>query len=435
MDLSVPRVRFTWDKRVKAHPTDPVNQEDRGVQAFGLPFLGQLGSRLPVRILQVVPHYIPAARFGGPQIVAHSLGRQLVRNGHRVTVVTTNLKDETANLDVPVDAPVDIDGVQVFYEPVRLWRHWGFSPMLARRVRGLAEDSDALLVHAHYQFANWIGARTARKLGKPYILFAHGSLHHSNLLHRKRWLKWRYLQAFEDRNLRQAKFVAFNSPDEQSQSYYATFGKVVPSGIETSDFEHLPPAGQFQRAHGLMDRHVFLSLGRLDIAHKGIDILLPAFARLAEERQEVHLVLAGPDERGDEARIRSLIADLGISDRVTLPGLLTGEDKLAALNDAAAFVQPSRFEGMSIALLEALYMRLPALVSDQASLAEQVDNIGAGVMIHPNVQSVYEGLKRLPSKRQVGDVGRQLVARNFTWEASAKLIEDTFAEKHSREAI
>lgn len=387
-----------------------------------------------MRILQVVPHYVPAVRFGGPQVVAHSLGRQLVRKGHEVTVVTTNLKDETADLDVPVDTPVDVEGVQVFYEPVRMWRYSGFSPMLARRVRSETERSDAVLVHLHYQFSSWIGARTARKLGRPYIVFAHGSLRRGNLSQRKGWLKRGYLQAFEDRNLRQAKFVAFSSPDEQNDSYYATFGKVVASGIETSEFDDLPPAGQFLRAYGLEDKQVLLSLGRLYFAHKGLDILLPAFARLAEERPNVHLVLAGPDERGDEARIRSLVAGLGIGDRVTIPGLLTGKDKLAALNDAAAFVQPSRTEGLSIALLEALYMRLPALVSDQASLATQVDDIGAGVMIHPDEQSVYEGLKRLPSKRQVGDVGRKLVVRYFTGETSAQLIEDTFTETYSGEA-
>jgi glycosyltransferase involved in cell wall biosynthesis len=381
-----------------------------------------------VRFLQVVPHYVPAVRFGGPQIVAHFLGRQLVRRGHEVTVVTTNLMDESANLNVPIDVPVDVEGIQVFYEPVRLWRYSGFSPMLARRVRREAERSDAMMVHFHYQFSSWIGGRTARKLDKPYVVFSHGSLLHANLSHRKGWLKWRYLKTIEDRNLRQARFVAFNSPDELSQSYYAEFGKVVASGIETSQYDHLPPAGQFRRAYGLEEKHILLFIGRLDIAHKGIDILLSAFARLATERPEIHLVLAGPDERGDKARIDTLVEDLRIRDRVTVTGLLTGEHKLAALNDAAAFVQPSRMEGLSIALLEALYMRLPALVSDQASLAKQVDAIGAGVIVHPDAQAVYEGLKRLPSKEQIGDVGRRLVIRDFSGETSAQLLEESLQQ-------
>ena len=85
-----------------------------------------------MRILQVISHYLPAHRFGGPLRVAHFLGQALVRQGHRVTVCCTDLADEQSDLDVRTDVPATIDGVRVFYSPIRVSRYWGYSPQLGR---------------------------------------------------------------------------------------------------------------------------------------------------------------------------------------------------------------------------------------------------------------------------------------------------------------
>ena len=90
--------------------------------------------RKKMRILMVSPHYVPAYHYGGALHVAHSLGKSLVSQGHEVRVCTTNLRNPTEDLAVPVDAPVMVDGVQVCYEPTVLSRYWGFSPRLARRL-------------------------------------------------------------------------------------------------------------------------------------------------------------------------------------------------------------------------------------------------------------------------------------------------------------
>src|SRR5687767_11328021 len=87
--------------------------------------------RQPLRILQVVPAYFPAVRYGGPIRSVHGLCRALVRRGHEVHVYTTNV-DGPANLDVPIERPVDIDGVQVHYFGVPALRRLFWAPALAR---------------------------------------------------------------------------------------------------------------------------------------------------------------------------------------------------------------------------------------------------------------------------------------------------------------
>ena len=69
-----------------------------------------------MRILHVVPTYIPAYRYGGPIYSVHGLCKVLAAHGHDIHVFTTNV-DGPNDSDVPLGTPVDMDGVKVWYFP------------------------------------------------------------------------------------------------------------------------------------------------------------------------------------------------------------------------------------------------------------------------------------------------------------------------------
>jgi glycosyltransferase involved in cell wall biosynthesis len=376
-----------------------------------------------MHILQIIPHYVPAHRFGGPQRVAHSLGKALVRAGNQVVVCTTNLASRTEDLATKLDRPVEVDGVTVYYEPTQWSRYWGFSPALWRRVKHEMQAADVAVVHAHYQFANWAGARLAREARVPYVVFTHGSLHRNGIAHQKSLLKKLYLRLLEERNFHHALFLAFNAAEEKTSSLYQHLGRVVPSGIDPLDFSPMPPLGAF-RAHypELRAKTLFLFLGRLDIQHKGLDLLLPAFANLHKEQPDAHLVIAGPEEDGSLAQLRQMLAQQQLHSAVTFTGLLTSGQKLAALQDADVFVLPSRFEGLSIALLEALYMDLPLLITNQVGLCQEIQQIGAGLVVEPQLEDIARGLRALAdphTRAMLRGRGRNLIPQRYTWDAIA----------------
>ena len=377
-----------------------------------------------MRILTICPHYVPAYHFGGPLNVAHSLSAALVEAGHEVTVCTTNLKTHREVLDVPVDTPLMVDGVEVFYEPVAWFRYWGFSPRLWRRMVREVKRADVVLVHAHYQFANWAGARLARSAGKPYVIFAHGSLHFQGISHQKARLKQLYLAVMERLNFQQALFIAFNAPEEREGSRFGELGKVIPSGIDPAKFAAMPRPGYFRELFPqLQDKLFILFLGRLDIRQKGLDLLIPAFARLKRVYPGVHLVLAGPDEDAGGKLIGQLARRHGVEEAVTLTGLISGREKLAALQDADLLVLPSRFEGLSIALLEALYAGLPVVVTDRVGLWREVEKNRCGLVASFDEDSLAAALNHIaaaPDRREMGQRGRQLVASGYTWDRIAR---------------
>src|SRR5271168_5321736 len=107
------------------------------------------GPKPKLRLLQVIPSYYPAVRYGGPIRSVHALGAALVRRGHQVSVYTTNI-DGDGDLDVPLGTPVDMDGVLVHYFPVGAIRRLCWSPALARQLRRTVADYD--LVHLHSVF-------------------------------------------------------------------------------------------------------------------------------------------------------------------------------------------------------------------------------------------------------------------------------------------
>jgi len=377
-----------------------------------------------MRILTICPHYVPAYHFGGPLNVAHSLSKALVKAGHQVTVCTTNLKNHQENLDVPVDTPVSVDGVEVYYEPVFLFRYWGFSPGLWTRMAREVNRADVILVHAHYQFANWGGAKLARRSGKPYVIFAHGSLHFQGISHKSARLKQLYLTLMERINFQNALFIVFNAPEEKDASMFGELGKVIPSGIDPASFATMPLPGYFRELYPqLQDKPFILFLGRLDIQQKGLDLLIPAFGQLRRVCPGVHLVLAGPDEDEGGRLIRHLALQHEVEDAVTLTGLISGQAKLAALQDADLFVLPSRFEGLSIALLEALYSGLPVVVTDRVGLWREVEKNRCGLVVPYDEDSLAGALKRMamaPDRREMGQRGRQLVAAGYTWDKIAR---------------
>jgi glycosyltransferase involved in cell wall biosynthesis len=356
--------------------------------------------------------------------VAHGLACALIKAGHEVTVCTTNMADETHDLRIPSGEPIEISGVRVYYEKVRFLRYWGFSPELYCRIQAKVQMADFVLIHAHYQFGNWAGAYLARKYNKPYAVFAHSSLHHVAVTHRNQWLKRLYLTILERQNLRGAKFIAFNAEEEKEQSLFSERGKIVSNGLDAKDFASLPPSGLFRLQYPeLSTKTLFLFLGRLDIQQKGLDILIRAFSEASTKQPNLHLILAGPDEEEGANQLHRMVRDYGVSHRVTFTGMLSGDLKKAALQDADVFVLPSRFEGLSIALLEALYIGLPVLVTNRVGLHRTIQDLQAGVVAQPDVQSVSQALVILSNKRQLASMrGRaiQLIREKYTWDVIAK---------------
>jgi len=203
--------------------------------------------------------------------------------------------------------------------------------------------------------------------------------------------------------------------------------EIIPNGIFEDEVAGLPESGAFFKlCPGLKARPYILFLGRLHYK-KGLDYLADAFAIVAAKLPDVQLVVAGPDD-GERVNFERRIAQANLSNRVHVVGPLYGADKLAALADAACFCLPSRQEGFSVAITEALACGVPVVISDACHFPE-VATEKAGFVTQLDPKEIGEALiKVLPDPRaarlSMGARGKKMVLDRYTW---PKVAEQTIS--------
>jgi len=382
-----------------------------------------------MKIVQVIPQYIPAYRFGGPLRVAHSIGKTLVEKGHEVSVITSNMASEDSTLDVPIDKLVSIDGVNVFYIKVKYLRRWAFCPSMKNRLNKELMNADFVFSHFHYQYPSILAGRLAREKNIPLIVFSHGSLNKYGIKQRKYFLKKIYIKIFESKNILYSNFIAFNCEEEKNISLFKEKGKVVYNGISVDQFKDLPAKGHYRSMiTDTKEKLIFLFLGRLNYTQKGINKLLPAFKNLTKINSLVHLILVGPDEFQGASVIKAEINNLGLNEFITMTGELNDREKLGALVDADIFVLPSPSEGMSIALLEALYMNIPIVTTSGVGLNKVIEDRNAGYIVKSDVKALASGLIHicddLVRNNMIGN-GKEIILENHIWD---RIVDALIAE-------
>ncbi|MBO6784675.1 MAG: glycosyltransferase, partial [Alphaproteobacteria bacterium] len=379
-----------------------------------------------MRILHVIATI--AARDGGPSKACFEMARAVARRGHEVAIYTTNM-DGPGVLDVPVGDPVERDGVTLRHFPVTAPRFWGTSPAMARALEADIASFDVVHLHSLYMFHDRVVGRVCKATGTPYIMRPHGTLD-PYLYKRRRFRKLLMELWFQNAVTRGAAKIHFTTEEEMQLAAPYVFGRpgvVIPNGLDFSEYADLPPRGTFRAQHPQIgDRPVVLFFGRLNFK-KGLDILTRAFADMAEDAPDAHLVIAGPDG-GMRAKTEAWIDEYGLRDRTTFTGMVTGPDKLDLLTDADLFVLPSYSENFGISVIEASACGLPVAISDKVNLWHEIDTADAGWVTPaepgPFREAMLAALSDLDAAREKGQRGRALVADTFDWSRIGEALEE-----------
>ncbi len=383
-----------------------------------------------MRILHVVPFISP--KFGGPSVALTGLARCLTSHGIDTTLLTTNA-DPDGRLDVPLNRPVFRDGAAYeFHHVLSIGGRYGFAPTIVKTLRRTVATYDLVHIHWLYGFVSIAGARAAIAANVPFVVQPNGSL--DPHLRRKNWqVKQIYLATVGRPLLTRAAAVVFTCEQERMLASYGARRPewVIPVGLDGASFAHLPSRGAFRSAFPAIDGPFLLFVGRLS-RQKGLDLLIGAFARLARERPDLWLVLAGPDPDGYGAHVRALSEELGVADRVVFAGLLSHELKLAALIDAELFVLPSYAENFGAVITEALACGLPVVISDQVNIHRELAAAGAATVVQCSVESVAAGIAAALSDTtahgRIATLGPALVRTQYTWEAIIPTLVARYAE-------
>ena len=384
-----------------------------------------------MKILHVVPSYLPAYRYGGPILSVHSMNKWLVRAGVEVTVYTTNV-DGRGTLNVPLVREVLMDGVKVWYFPVSFPRAWTYSRELHRALNKNVGNFDVVHITSVFLAASTLGARAAMRRKKPYIISPRGSLMKEPLARKSAWKKKIYLSLIERKNLAGAAAIHFTSDAEREEYVSAGFplkqAVVIPNGL---DAEAWPAAvrGEFRSRWNIApDRRIVLAMGRVGWK-KGFDTLIPAFARVVQKEPRALLVISGADDEGYKKNVQLLISNYQLQKNILFTGAFEGVDA-PALADADVFTLPSYSENFGMAVVQAMYAGVPVVITKGVALSREVQRTGAGLVVEKNEAAVAQAILTVLGNRQAAqEMGMK--GKEFAQTLLAPKVARAFTEAYS----
>jgi len=376
-----------------------------------------------MKLVHVLPTLNPAS--GGPTEYVRQVVPAVMAAGHHVEALTLDRPQAPWLSGLPF--PVHAMGPS--------WGKYGYTPRLVPWLRENAGRYDVVIIHGMWQY-HCFGAWRALRHRVPYVVFTHGMLapwfkRTYRLKHLKKWLYWPWA---DYRVLRDARAVLFTSEEERRaarQSFWMyrcndrviSYGTAAPAGDvaeqEHSFYAHFPE---------LRGKRLVLFMSRLHHI-KGCDLLIEAFARVLRGCPDWHLVMAGPDQLGWQNDLRAQADSLGIGDRVTWAGMLTGDIKWGAYRAAAVFALPSHHENFGIVVAEALACGLPVLISNGVNIWREVQDDGAGLVANDDLEGVCSLLQSWldmssEQKERMRQQARRCFAERFEiGRAAAALIE------------
>lgn len=372
-----------------------------------------------------------------------------MRRGHKVIVFTSN-SNLDQDLDVPINRPVDVDGVEVWYfkrqEPLQqlfpgvayLSKSMGFlySPMMAKALDEIVPTVDLVHTHLPFNYPTYAAAHAALRHHKPLFYHQRGVFDPERLKFRS-LKKSVYLRFIEVPILKRATTLI--ALTESEVEHYRRLGvrtpcHVIPNGINT-ETEAVRLDKTMLETLGIRPEHtVILFLGRIHPV-KGADLLLQAFFRVQHNCPNAVLVMAGPDEFGLEKSFKQRTEAAGLMHRVIFPGMVHGTLKAQLLARAELFCLPSSGEGFSMAILEALASSTAVLISPGCHFPE-VESAGAGRVVGTNLNDLSIALRDMLSDplalENMAVAGKRLVSTRFTWNRITDELLNAYAEGTER---
>ncbi len=365
------------------------------------------------RGLMIIHNFRPGI-VGGAELQAERLAIQLVKMGHDMQVLTRRTGPEA----LPEET---IQGVRVHRVDFRLPYWITFDN--AQTFRYLLRNHHSFdILHAHMAFGHAVVAVVfARCFAKKCILKIACAGEYGDLHNFSRFAGF-------DRALRilhQADAIVAVSSEVKEELIGFGFPTDriirIPNGVDTTFFQRRvpPPAGGKTR---------FILIGRRH-PQKGVDILLHA-ARLLHEKgygDRYEVSLYGADY--PEYDYRAIAHEMGVADAIHF--FPFEKDILALYNSVHCFLLPSRGEGLSNALLEAMAMELPVIATPVSGTPDVVEDGKDGILIPPDsperlAESMIGIIENPERRRDLGRNARRKIEEHFSLESVARQYSELY---------
>jgi glycosyltransferase involved in cell wall biosynthesis len=357
--------------------------------------------------------------LGGAERTLLEIVRRLGRDRFRCSILTFRIDPQLEALS-SLHCPLHV---------LPLNRTWDLNAAkMALRLRHLIRHENVSIVHTFFETSDLWAAPIAKFSGCPVLVSSRRDM--GILRAGKHRLAYPLISRLFDRILavsEEVRSYCLNHdllPAERVETLY--------NGVDLDDLSRKARDGDARQQLGLGSGVPVIST----VAHirpvKGIDVLVRAAARVCREFPEATFVIVGavlvPETY---AELQTLVESLGLKNNVRFMGILSNPYPILRASDV--FCLPSRNEGFSNALIEAMGCGLPCVATRVGGNAEALDEGTSGYLVaSEDVETLADRILRLlrdPQQRlQMGKAARQRVEARFSMRAMMARLMDIYDE-------
>ncbi len=295
----------------------------------------------------------------GVHVSTLTLARELAKQGHRIFFYGTSKTHEFY-----VDEHQITHRYYVRDLPIRKKIKLSV-PKELRKV--MLEDIDHIDIYCFqsvFLIGNFLLGRVVQKARKPYVVVPRGG-YNANIFERGRFKKFLFFHLMEKRYLYPAAGVICVSDSEESE--VRKLGYKGPITTTYNPVITVPDTNGMPAIHP--DNKKIIYLGRFDIQHKGLDILLAVSKEIQklDNTIQVELYGNGPEkEKLLESIEKDHIRNVSVKEPVY------GKEKIDVVRNAAAYIHTARWEGFGRSIAEAMMLGTPCIVSPGCAMATDI---------------------------------------------------------------
>jgi glycosyltransferase involved in cell wall biosynthesis len=343
---------------------------------------------------------------GGAEVVVFRLSEELRRRGHTVIPV------------LPRDGCGWLSGLfrSVGSSPESFWLRRSIDPTAVGRLMQLFRRHDIDVVHSHEFTMAVYGATAAKLLGIPHVLTMHGSSTVTKTLRRRIALRWAINRSAGSIAVSDATQLQFATALGLGMGSFT----VIPNGVPLIAGNAENVRKEFGCTNGDI---VILAVGNVDV-RKNHRMLLEALVRLQLEGLAVpwRVIIAGGRGGDQHSHLLNYARSQGLEDRVHI---VTERNDIADLQALAdIFVMPSLWEGLPMAMLEAMVAGKAIVASATGGIPEAIVDGREGILFSTgDLDALARGLRTFMTdaarRRTFGAAAFERAKREFTVQVMA----------------
>ena len=357
---------------------------------------------------------------GGGEYVFKTIAKVLVQNGHKVWVITNNVKGEEYQ---------ESESLKIITVKPTLEYKGGLPPTFLNNIRytinafqkgrNIIKNQNIDVIHSNNFSPALAGSLISYFTKTPHITTIHDIF---SIYDKDFWKKWAgqsnvsstnaRLVPFFEKLMMRFRFDCIHTVSEATKNDILKIGTKKPIHI-------IPNSIQDEKSINVeIKTNQFVYLGRL-VFYKNVEVILQAFKIIIKEFSDVTLVIAGDGPHKES--LQELTKKLDINDNITFTGYVTPQQKFTLLAESNAMLFPSIIEGFGLVMLESFQQKRPVLVSDIPPMSDIIQNNKTGLIIDPHdenkwAESIIQLIKNPSLSDEMGKAGNQILKAKYNQE-------------------